>query len=230
MLKFFNIQRWQPALLSLLLGVVCLWGFSTAPVQAASNVPPKYADLPQFSEVAQVQMRVNGSPITIEVRGEAAPVTAGNFIDLVEKGVYNGVAFHRVVRSPRPFVVQGGDPQSQDPNIPMSQLGTGGYIDPETGQRRFIPLEILPEDASVPVYSRTLRARQAPALKHRRGAVAMARAQSPDSASSQFYFALSDLPFLDGDYAVFGYVVGDGMAVVDQIQSGDRIESIEMAY
>jgi Peptidyl-prolyl cis-trans isomerase (rotamase) - cyclophilin family len=46
----------------------------------------------------------------------------------------------------------------------------------------------------------------------------MARSQSPDSASSQFYFTLTDVPFLDGSYAVFGYVK-QGMDVVDKIEA-----------
>jgi peptidyl-prolyl cis-trans isomerase B (cyclophilin B) len=64
-------------------------------------------------------------------------------------------------------------------------------------------------------------------LKHKRGAIAMARSQMPDSASSQFYFALSDLEFLDGDYAVFGYVT-KGMEVVDKIKQGDSIQSAQV--
>lgn len=52
----------------------------------------------------------------------------------------------------------------------------------------------------------------------------MARSNLPDSASAQFYIALTDLDFLDGNYAVFGYVTS-GMEVVDQIQQGDRITS-----
>ena len=55
----------------------------------------------------------------------------------------------------------------------------------------------------------------------------MARSQFPDSASSQFYFALADLPFLDGSYAVFGYVA-EGLDVVDVIQQGDVIESAQV--
>ena len=64
-------------------------------------------------------------------------------------------------------------------------------------------------------------------LKHHRGAVAMARSQAPDSASSQFYIALAELDFLDGDYAVFGQVL-EGMDVVDGIDQGDIIESAEV--
>ncbi|GAB1539067.1 hypothetical protein NUACC21_17320 [Scytonema sp. NUACC21] len=49
----------------------------------------------------------------------------------------------------------------------------------------------------------------------------------PDSASSQFYFALDELSFLDGSYAVFGYVT-NGMDVVNKIQQGDRIDSAKV--
>ena len=49
----------------------------------------------------------------------------------------------------------------------------------------------------------------------------------PNSASSQFYFALSDINFLDGDYAVFGYVT-EGMEVVDTIKQGDKIDSAKV--
>lgn len=184
------------------------------------------SNLAKLEGKATVVMVVKGQPITIEVDGTNAPVTAGNFVDLVQKGVYDGLAFHRVVREPQPFVVQGGDPQGKDPNFPVAQMGTGGFID-EAGNRRYIPLEIKPQGAENPIYSQTFDSAGvsgSPELPHTRGAVAMARSQAPDSASSQFYFALTDLAFLDGNYAVFGYVT-DGMDVVDQIQQGDRIES-----
>ncbi len=53
-------------------------------------------------------------------------------------------------------------------------------------------------------------------LSHTRGAISMARSQDPDSASSQFFIVHKDSTFLDGDYAVFGYVT-EGMEVVDAI-------------
>jgi peptidyl-prolyl cis-trans isomerase B (cyclophilin B) len=175
-------------------------------------------------------LRVKGSPIKIEVDGTNAPITAGNFVDLVQQGVYNGLVFHRVVRAPQPFVVQGGDPQGKDPNFPVERLGTGGFIDPQTSQERYIPLEIKAKGSKTPIYSKTLKTAgisQPPVLRHTRGAVAMARSSMPDSASSQFYIALGELQFLDGEYAVFGYVK-EGMDVVDKIQQGDRIESAEV--
>ncbi|MBD0394091.1 MAG: peptidylprolyl isomerase, partial [Microcoleus sp. C1-bin4] len=182
------------------------------------------AALPLPGKAIVVQV-INGQPVTIEVDGTNAPITAGNFVDLVERGVYDGVMFHRVVRQPAPFVVQGGDPRSRDTTIPASQLGTGSFIDPETNQARFIPLEIKPQGAAQPVYNQIVT--QTPQLQHTRGAVAMARSNALDSASSQFYFALADLPFLNGNYAVFGNVI-QGFETVNAVQQGDRISTAKV--
>jgi peptidyl-prolyl cis-trans isomerase B (cyclophilin B) len=186
---------------------------------------PGMKDLPRLEGKATVVMTVNGAPITIELDGINAPITAGNFVDLVQKGVYDGLVFHRVVRDPQPFVAQGGDPQSKDPKFPANRLGTGGYIDAKTGIERRIPLEIKPKGANEPIYSKTIT--EKPELQHKQGAIAMARSQMPDSASSQFYFALADLSFLDGNYAVFGNVT-EGFDVVNNIKQGDLIESAKV--
>ena len=63
--------------------------------------------------------------------------------------------------------------------------------------------------------------------KHLRGTVAMARAQNPDSAGSQFYICFQPAPFLDGKYTVFGKVVS-GMEVVDGIKVGDKMKSVSI--
>jgi peptidyl-prolyl cis-trans isomerase B (cyclophilin B) len=137
--------------------------------------------------------------ITIELFEDKAPITAGNFIDLVEKGFYNGLKFHRYEPG---FVIQGGDPQGN---------GTGGYKDPGTGRERRIQLEVSPE------------------LKHGdAGAVAMARSSDPNSASCQFYITLGPAAFLDMNYAVFGRVT-EGMEAVKQIRAGDRMISVRLS-
>lgn len=183
-------------------------------------------NFPQLQGMATVEMTIDGAAIVMEIDGNAAPVTAGNFIDLASKNVYDGLMFHRVIREPEPFVVQGGDPLSANPDTPSSRLGTGNYIDPDTHRTRYIPLEIQPESEECPVYGRPLEGVE-PELKHREGAIAMARSPNPNTASAQFYIALADLPFLDGSYAVFGYVIS-GMEAVKGIEFGDRIESMRV--
>jgi cyclophilin family peptidyl-prolyl cis-trans isomerase len=136
--------------------------------------------------------------IKIKVFKNEAPVTAGNFLDLVQKGFYNGLTFHRYEPG---FVIQGGDPQG---------TGTGNYVDPTTNKTRYIPLEIksgLKHDAA--------------------GIVAMARANDPNSASCQFYITLAPASFLDQKYAVFGKVT-EGLQAVMQLRQGDKMTKVTM--
>ena len=195
---------------------------TASPSKSPSKAPetdPLQAALAKFAQLkgkATVELKLKDGIVKIDIDGDKAPVTAGNFIDLVKRGHYNGLTFHRVVKDPTPFVVQGGDPLGN---------GTGSFVEPSTSQPRYIPLEILPSGAKQPVYGETLGSTQKPELRHNKGAIAMARSQSPNSASCQFYFALDDIYFLDGSYAVFGYVT-EGMELVNKIQVGDKIESI----
>jgi len=79
------------------------------------------------------------------------------------------------------------------------------------GSGKNIPLEVTPN------------------LKHGdAGAVAMARSNDPNSASSQFYITLAPTPFLDANYAVFGRVT-EGLDVVRQIRVGDVMNSVTIA-
>ena len=55
-------------------------------------------------------------------------------------------------------------------------------------------------------------------LLHTRGVISMARAQDPNSASSQFFIMHADAPHLDGSYAAFGKVC-EGIEIVDEIAS-----------
>ena len=50
----------------------------------------------------------NGKKIEIELYPDVAPITVQNFIDLVNKGFYNGLTFHRVIPG---FMIQGGCPE-----------------------------------------------------------------------------------------------------------------------
>ena len=201
-------------------------------VACAAQPPPQpvgcgTSGIPCLKGTAVVELKTSKGTVELSLDGAAAPLTAGNFVDLVRRGVYNGTLFHRVVREPIPFVVQGGDPQSANPNTPVDLLGTGSYVDPGNGQPRLIPLELFLSGDSAPRYGEVLTGPGQQArlrLQHQRGAVAMARSADPNSASAQFYIALKALPELDGRYAVFGRVT-KGMDVVDRISQGDKLIS-----
>lgn len=140
-----------------------------------------------------VSIETNKGTIVVQLFTKEAPVTAGNFLDLVKRGFYNGLTFHRYEPN---FVIQGGDPEG---------TGTGGFVDPATGTERRIPLEVKAN------------------LKHdQAGMVAMARSSEPNSASSQFYITLAPASFLDMKYAVFGKVT-QGLEVALQLRKGDQM-------
>lgn len=67
----------------------------------------------------KILLETNMGNITLEMYDSTMPLTTANFENLVKKGTYNGVIFHRVIPN---FMIQGGDPTGTgygDPSIPM---------------------------------------------------------------------------------------------------------------
>jgi peptidylprolyl isomerase len=191
------------------------------------EVPSEYSNLPQLKGRATVEMTTNKGNLTVVVDGYSAPVTAGNFVDLVQRGFYDGLEF---IRAEDFYVLQTGDPSGPEE----------GFIEPKTGQYRAIPLEVLVQGDTKPVYGITLedagRYRDQPVLPFSAyGTVAMARpGDDPNGGSSQFFFFLFEpeltpagLNLLDGRYSVFGYLV-EGKEVLEKLKEGDVIQSAKV--
>lgn len=177
------------------------------PMEAPELYTPEYK--PNGKETAVIT--TSKGEITVELYGTDAPVHVGNFVELTRKGFYDKTKFHRFVEG---FVIQGGDPQTVDATSeqvasadgdPASPFGTGG---PGYQIRGEFDPKVNPN-------------------KHVQGALGMARGGSPDSAGSQFYFALEPLTQLDGGYTVFGKVT-KGLDVVKSLRAGDVIEKAEI--
>jgi peptidylprolyl isomerase len=191
------------------------------------EVPEQYSNLPQLKGRATVEVKTNKGTVTLVVDGYSAPVTAGNFVDLVQRGFYNGLEF---TRSEESYVLQTGDPPGKEV----------GFIDPKTGKYRAIPLEYLVEGDKEPTYGITLeeagRYTDLPVSPFSAyGTVAMARPESdPNGGSSQFFFFLYEPELtpagrnlLDGRYSIFGYVI-EGQEVLRELKAGDKIESAKV--
>ena len=178
----------------------------------------------------KIKMYTSKGEVIMELNGDLAPLTASNFLLLVEKGLYQGTIFNRVISSPYPFILQGGYKELAyylDSNIKSKDES---YINKGNLGLTKIPLEIKLKGEDKPRYNSLISKYDdfnRIQLTHRRGALAMARAQLLNSASIQFYISLKDLPELDGRYAVFGRVV-DGMNVIDSLNEGDLILNMKV--
>jgi len=139
-------------------------------------------------------LNTNVGVIEIELFEDSMPITAGNFVNLIEDGFYDGVQFHRVIEG---FMIQGGDPITKTDQV--LRYGTGG-----------------------PDYSIPDEHISGALLTNVRGTISMANS-GPNSGGSQFFINLAnninldfDKPPLNSKHPVFGRVV-TGMGVVDAI-------------
>lgn len=202
-----------------------------SPVEGASlsfhgTPPPEFAHLGQPPQSTQHQVRQQQSnqqqvkidPITQTVRatiktnmgdiivdlyGQDAPITVGNFVMLARGDFYDGTTFHRVIED---FMIQGGDPLSKDPNRRI-QHGSGelSYRFPdEINERKLV-----------------------------RGSVAMANKGPNTNGSQFFIVTGESTPHLDGKHTNFGEVVEgmdivDAISKVEKDAADNPLERIIM--
>jgi len=158
----------------------------------SAEIKEKKFNKGEIQKMAETKAVIETTFGNIELRffPDVAPNHVNNFIELAKKGFYDGTTFHRVIPG---FMIQGGDPNSKDPDKSKHGMGGPGYT-------------VKAEFNNKP---------------HKRGTLSMARSASPDSAGSQFFICVAAAPFLDKQYTVFGEVVS-GSDVVDKIVSQPR--------
>lgn len=164
-------------LFSWLLGMALLTGTALAQEKKedAAAKKPEASASPATNEVAVI--KTSAGEMVVEFWPEVAPKHVENFKKLAKQGFYDGTAFHRIIKG---FMIQGGDPNTKDPNKEDSYgMGGPGYnVNAEFNNR-----------------------------KHVRGVLSMARSQNPNSAGSQFFIMLGPAPSLDGQYTGFGKLI-----------------------
>ena len=140
-------------------------------------------------------LKLKDGEVKIELFSDVAPNHVERFKSLAQKGLYDGVVFHRVIDG---FMAQSGDVKfgnSNSKDFNLSLAGTGGSNMPD----------LKSEFSDLP---------------HDRGVLSAARSADPNSANSQFFICFQPAPHLDRQYTVFGKVV-KGMEFIDKIKKGE---------
>jgi peptidyl-prolyl cis-trans isomerase B (cyclophilin B) len=154
--------------------------------------PPDYAPEPfDKSDVKTmasqcVSLDTEAGLIELEMYPEHAPESVRNFLNLVATGLFDTTSFDRVVPN---FVIQGGNIWSREDKKVTRAMGMRA--------RRTIPDE--PNK-----------------ILHERGIVSMARADEPNTATTNFFILVAEAAYLNNKFAAFGKVA-KGMEIVDAI-------------
>ena len=158
--------------------------------------------------VAMMEVENFGS-IKIELYPELAPETVANFVTLANRGFYNGLTFHRIVKD---FMIQGGDKEGTGQgSATQKDLKENGEDTPYTIKGEFIANGVENNK-----------------LKFEEGILGMARSdytsysptlteESYNSGSSQFFITTKATTSLNGYYTAFGKVI-EGLDVVHKIE------------
>ena len=176
----------------------CAADATPSPAPACPSAPPTSVSAQATLEGAELAtVTVSGyaeGEFAMELYGDQAPLATANFVALARCGFYDGIKFHRVLAG---FVVQAGDPTTENEDGDFAGIGTGGpgyqfEIEPPADGLRYEPYAVAMANA-------------APAV--------------PDSNGSQFFITLDDLDDAlrqSGVYTIFGKVI-TGTDVVDTI-------------
>jgi len=140
-----------------------------------------------------VSLDTEAGLIEMELYPEHAPESVRNFLNLVATGLFDTTSFDRVVPN---FVIQGGNIWSREDKKVTRAMGNRA--------RRTIPDE--PNK-----------------ILHERGIVSMARADEPNTATTNFFILVAEAAYLNNKFAGFGKVT-KGMEVVDAINKANVTE------
>lgn len=167
----------------------------------------KKASMEVKNPIATMEVE-NFGTIKIELYPELAPETVANFVTLANRGFYDGLTFHRIVKD---FMIQGGDKE-----------GTG------SGSATLADLKDDGADTEYSIKGEFIANNVNNTLKFEEGVIGMARndytqyssslkEESYNSGSSQFFIMTKENTSLNGYYTSFGKVI-EGMDVVHKIE------------
>ena len=167
----------------------------------------KKATMEVKNPVATMEVE-NFGTIKIELYPEQAPETVANFIALANRGFYDGLTFHRVVKD---FMIQGGDKKGTGSgSAELSDLKDGGEEKDYSIKGEFVANGVnntLKFDEGVIGMARNDYTQYSSSLK----------GESYNSESSQFFIMTKANTSLNGYYTAFGKVI-EGMDVVHKIE------------
>ena len=170
-----------------------------------------------------VYFKTSKGNFEVKLFGEDYPVTVSNFLDNIDKNIYQNKKFYKIINYPQQKFIHGGVYPENVLNIERDQTINKISLS--------IPLEIKFKEEIKPRYKYQIKnpyETENLVNTFESGSIAMVKSGKKNSSSTEFFFVTSKIPELDGRYSIFGKII-KGLEVLENIKKDDYIKEVKLA-
>ena len=170
-----------------------------------------------------VYFKTSKGNFEVKLFGEDYPVTVSNFLDNIDKNIYQNKKFYKIINYPQQKFIHGGVYPENILNIERNQ---STYKTSPS-----IPLEIKFKEEIKPRYKYQIKnpfETENLANTFESGSIAMVKQGKSKSSSTEFFFVTNKIPELDGRYSIFGKII-KGLDVLEKINKEDYIKEVKIS-
>ena len=170
-----------------------------------------------------VNFKTTKGDFKVELFGKDNPVTVSNFLDNIDKNIYQNKKFYKIINYPQQKFIHGGVYPENILNIERNQ---NIYKTSPS-----IPLEIKFREEIKPRYNYQIKnpyETENLVNTFESGSIAMVKRGKSKSSSTEFFFVTNKIPELDGRYSIFGKII-KGLDVLEKINKEDYIKEVKIS-
>ena len=170
-----------------------------------------------------VNFKTTKGDFKVKLFGKDNPVTVSNFLENIDKNIYENQKFYKIINLTHISFIHGGV-------NPENKL----YIERKQNLNKTspsIPLEIKFKEEIKPRYNYQIKnPNETENLVNtfESGSIAMVKSGKNNSSSTEFFFVTSKIPELDGRYSIFGKII-KGLDVLEKINKEDYIKAVQIS-
>jgi len=170
-----------------------------------------------------VNFKTSKGDFEVKLFGKDNPVTVSNFLENIDKNIYENKKFYKIINYPQISFIHGGvNPENKS------------YIERKQNLNKIsptIPLEIKFKEEIKPRYNYQIKNPSETVNlvnTFESGSIAMVKSGKNKSSSTEFFFVTTKIPELDGRYSIFGKII-KGLDVLKKINKEDYIKAVQIS-
>ncbi len=170
-----------------------------------------------------VNFKTTKGDFEVKLFGKDNPVTVSNFLENIDKNIYENKKFYKIINYPQIRFIHGG-----------VNLENKSYIERKQNLNKTsptIPLEIKFKEEIKPRYNYQIKNPSETVNlvnTFESGSIAMVKSGKNKSSSTEFFFVTTKIPELDGRYSIFGKII-KGLDVLEKINKEDYIKAVQIS-